>query len=230
MKLALVERFRSVQGEGWNAGRDALFIRFAGCNLDCVFADGAVCDTPWEKPREKTDLAAVLGWVEAEAEAESMVVVTGGEPTMAPAFDALVTGIRDLGVYVAVETNGTLWRDGLAVADHVTVSPKDGPGIRHGFKLPNRAADPTPHPKVLALPPHEYRFVITGPDDPAPPYHPAQRGHYLSPAFEDDGTGLYYMEHGPRVVPGAAARCMEIVNADPRWRISLQTHKFLNVR
>lgn len=242
--LPLVEKFHTVQGEGYNAGRDAMFIRFAGCNLDCVFADGAVCDTPWEKPQEKLTLEDTLAWVDAEtahhddrdllrnAEPEQwpMVVLTGGEPTMAKAFDELVRGLRERLVYIAVETNGTIWRDGLLECDHVTVAPKDGPEISHGHKLKGRDHDPTVHPQVRSMIPDEYRYVISGPDTPVPPYHPARRGNYLSPAFEADGSGQYHFHHGGRIIPGAAERCMEIVRADPRWRISLQTHKFLGVR
>lgn len=237
MRLPLVERFHSVQGEGWNAGRSALFIRFAGCNLDCVFADGSVCDTPWEKPQEKVELKELVDWVDEaldkvdiglDPETWPMVVITGGEPTIAPAFDALVEELLTLPVYIAVETNGTRWRPALKLVHHVTVSPKDN--VKHGYKLPNRDMDPTMDPRVWALPPDEYRYVITRRDEPVPPVHPVRRATYVSPAFEDDGQGTYYLEHGARMVPGAVERCLEIVQQDPRFRISLQTHKFLGVR
>jgi 7-carboxy-7-deazaguanine synthase len=240
-RLALVERFVSVQGEGGNAGRAALFIRFAGCNLDCHFADGSICDTPWRKAREKLTFDEVMQWCIEERHKlaprqkvwsnvahgqRHMVIITGGEPTMAPMFDKLVEGLKAQSFFVAAESNGTIWREGLRKLDYLVVSPKDR--VRHVKML---ADSPKVHPRILTLPPAEWRFVISNRDDEAPTYHPG-RYHFVSPALLADGTGMEHQDpaYFPRFVPGAVERCSEIVQQDPRWRISLQTHKWMRVR
>jgi organic radical activating enzyme len=227
MKAALVERFYSVQGEGANAGRPALFIRFAGCNLDCVFADGAICDTPWRKATEKVKVHDLLTWVDqvwkysggTSWSIAPIVILTGGEPTMSPAFSLLVPKLKQAGYYVAVESNGTIWREVLRLVDWLVVSPKDE--VDHAAPLDQ----PDLHPDVEALPPHEYRYVIAG-DSPTPPYRSGSV-HYLSPAVLSNGDGALGFEG---FADGAVDRCMEIQRKDPRWRLSLQTHKFMALR
>jgi organic radical activating enzyme len=244
--LALVEYFYSVQGEGANTGRAAFFIRFAGCNLNCVFADGAICDTPWQKAREKLTIDQLIFWMKTQLEAHikhphdglggrmidwfylpqeqlPIVILTGGEPTMAPAFDELVKALKHWHFTVAVESNGTRWREGLEQVDHLVVSPKDR--ISHN----NPLGSPELDPRVVALPPAEYRYVITGADDTVPPFYPAAN-HFVSPALASDGSGMENLTGTPSFAPGAVDRCLEIVQADPRWRLSLQTHKWILVR
>lgn len=243
--VALVEKFVSVQGEGRNSGRAAIFVRLAGCNLDCKFADGARCDTPWEKAREKTTVGEVISWASAQKtdairkhlitnkEHQIMLVLTGGEPTMSPAFDHLVHGARLANFYVAVETNGTIWKEGLKKCHWVTCSPKHK--IAHGKPLHK----PTEHTleqiiggvdrRVLEMGVHEWRYVISGKDDPIPQYAWGMK-HYISPAINADGSGEEWKTGFPGFVPGALERCLEIVHEDPRWAISLQTHKFMGVR
>lgn len=66
-RVGLVEQFYSIQGEGRNTGRPAVFVRFAGCNLACNFSDDPEdnpipCDTPWMKAREKKTVGEILSW------------------------------------------------------------------------------------------------------------------------------------------------------------------------
>lgn len=239
--LALVERFISVQGEGRNAGRAAAFIRFAGCNLDCVFADGSICDTPWRKANEKIRLDDLAVWVKENLPVSNriaqynrndvpMVVLTGGEPTMAPAFDDTVSMFHALGYYVAVETNGTKFRETFSILNWITVSPKVD--IHHANPLHRHARPGTLDPAVVRWKPHEYRYVITGRGDAIPPFDDnGFSQHYVSPALMADGSGLE-AQRGiiPAFVEGAVDRCIEIVQQDPRWKISLQTHKWMLVR
>jgi hypothetical protein len=76
----------------------------------------------------------------------------------------------------------------------------------------------------------EYRYVITGREDPVPPFAPAFR-HYVSPAVIADGFGMEWKTGKfPGFVSGAMERCLEIVWQDPRWRISTQQHKVWGVR
>lgn len=224
-ELPLVEYFRSVQGEGTNAGRDAWFIRFAGCNLDCVFADGAVCDTPWQQVAVRVQLGALVEWMDAGGfrKPGSMVVLTGGEPTLHPAFDTVVATLRRQGRYVAVETNGTRWRRSLPDVNWITVSPKDDTGQHQHVRTGTTTLDDA----LVRHRPNEYRHVIA-PDSPIPLLRPVRPSgaRYLSPAFEADGSG--YLRSRP--VEGAVERCLEIIAADPAWRLSLQVHKLIGVR
>lgn len=228
--VSLIEKFVSIQGEGRNVGRLAIFIRFAGCNLDCVFADGSICDTPWRKANEKLDYEALVSWAQDQLspnvtfnkEEAPMAILTGGEPTMQPKFNWLVDDLNDMGYYTAVETNGTIWKAGLESLDWVVVSPKLN--VAHAGAL----SSPELHSDVIILA-DEWRYVISDRDEVAPPFYAGLR-HYLSPAIISDGTGLEWKSGFPGFVPGALERCMEIVREDPRWRLSMQAHKIWGVR
>ena len=110
--------FYSIQGEGHNTGRAAVFIRFAGCNLRCGF-----CDTEFDTYREMTDeeiIAEVSRYKVSRCE-NSLVVLTGGEPTL-QADEAFVDLLHQHGFEVAMESNGT--RPAPQNLDWLTVSPK----------------------------------------------------------------------------------------------------------
>ena len=115
-KYRVNEIFYSVQAEGRNAGRAAVFVRFSGCNLSCPF-----CDTNHEPFREMTglEIEREVGRITASVEGPwPMVVFTGGEPTLQLAEDDELC----VGMFRAVETNGLLpvpsW------IDWTTISPK----------------------------------------------------------------------------------------------------------
>ena len=105
--------FYSLQGEGHNTGRAAVFVRFAGCNLRCSF-----CDTEFDTYREMSDeeiLAAISGYP------ARFVVLTGGEPTL-QVDGAFIELLHQHGYEVAMESNGT--RPAPRNLDWLTVSPK----------------------------------------------------------------------------------------------------------
>ena len=108
------EIFHSLQGEGCNSGSAAVFLRLAGCNLQCPF-----CDTDHRDGTLMSEDQAA----EACAQWDTpLVVVTGGEPAL-QLNPALVDALHRRGKHIAVETNGTLpLPDGI---DWVTLSPKD---------------------------------------------------------------------------------------------------------
>lgn len=240
MVIPLIEVFHSIQGEGTNAGQSAIFIRFAGCNLDCVFADGSVCDTPWRKPRMKLsldDLEGVVrdfecGW-KKQKHRNPWIILTGGEPTAAPAFNQVVERFHR-SHRIAVETNGTRWRDTLRMVEHVCVSPKNIAGITHAKPT---ADSTTPDSMVVAIA-RELRFVVTGRHMTLPRIPPATRDDvdlFVSPAVIADGMGMeiaQYLESGtvPMFVEGAAERCLEIIRENARWKLSVQMHKWLMLR
>lgn len=112
--LPINEIFRSLQGEGYDAGRPCVFVRLAGCHLSCPW-----CDTPYTwKPgvfgpeeRRPMALAAVLEAVAAFG--LPRVEVTGGEPLLHPATPALLEALAEAGYEVSLETSGTLSVAGL---------------------------------------------------------------------------------------------------------------------
>lgn len=211
------ELFYTLQGEGSNAGRPAVFCRFAGCNLwtgreedrhraVCTFCDtdfvGVGPDGGRFADAEALADAVLSRWPRVEggraAGGRPLVVCTGGEPLLQldePAIEAL----HRRGFAVAVETNGTqLAPAGL---DHVCVSPKAGAPLRltsgDELKLVFPQREPEAHPE---------RFV-----------HLPFREFWLQPM------------DGPRLAENteaAIAYCL----ANPQWRLSVQTHKVVGVR
>lgn len=220
MTYVVKEIFYTLQGEGINAGRPAVFCRFSGCNLwtgreaDRSRATCQFCDTDFvgvgpDGGRFATADAladAVLArWPRvAESMAQGgrpLVVCTGGEPLLQldePAIDAL----HARGFEVAVETNGT--QPAPAGLDHICVSPKAGAPLvltrGHELKLvyPQAHADGDPS-----------RFTSLQFDQ-----------FFLQPL--DTGDALTTHAN----VRAAVAYCL----AHPQWRLSLQTHKLLGIR
>ncbi|MGA2327566.1 MAG: 7-carboxy-7-deazaguanine synthase QueE [Bryobacteraceae bacterium] len=116
--MRIAEIFYSVQGEGGLAGVPSVFVRSSGCNLRCVW-----CDTPyasWQPEGVDHPVSSVLEDV-ARLGARH-VVVTGGEPMIAPDIVALTEGLRRLRLRVTIETAGTVFAP--VVCDLMSISPK----------------------------------------------------------------------------------------------------------
>ncbi len=210
MSYAVKEIFLTLQGEGAQAGRTAVFCRFSGCNLwsgreaDRGSAVCRFCDTDFVgldgtlggRYPDAADLAGRIAATWGSREGRRFVVLTGGEPLL-QVDDSLVDALHAVGFEVAVETNGTL--DAPAGLDWICVSPKAGSvlRIRSG---------------------HELKLVF--PQDGAAPEA------YADLDFER--LSLSPMD-GPDIVANArraVAYCIE----NPRWRLSVQTHKHLGIR
>lgn len=116
----LVEIFKSLQGEGRNMGRPCVFVRFAGCNLNCPWCDTDVTER----------FALSLEDLVAEIKSHDCpnVILTGGEPTCVEGMEELVAALRRSGTerptWIAVETNGTNDVAWLKEVDYVACSPK----------------------------------------------------------------------------------------------------------
>ncbi|MBE7728219.1 7-carboxy-7-deazaguanine synthase [Komagataeibacter sp. FXV3] len=210
MSYTVKEIFPTLQGEGAQAGRTAVFCRFAGCNLwsglerDRDRATCRFCDTDFigtDGPgggrfvdAEQLADAIAAQWPGPDRKA-AFVVFTGGEPLL-QLDDALVTAIHAHGFEIAVETNGTLPApDGI---DWICVSPKAGAELvqTHG---------------------HELKLVYPQPD-----------------LLPDQVAGLDFqqfwlqpMDNANRVrnTADAVTYCMH----HPQWRLSLQTHKLIGI-
>lgn len=94
--------FHTIQGEGPFTGHPAVFVRLAGCNLQCP-----ACDTDYTSNRWTSSPAGVLEYVQEQKQAPSLVVITGGEP-FRQNIHPLVAALLDAGYTVQIETNGTL--------------------------------------------------------------------------------------------------------------------------
>jgi 7-carboxy-7-deazaguanine synthase (Cx14CxxC type) len=206
------EIFYTLQGEGANAGRPAVFCRFAGCNLwsgreadradaTCRFCDTDFVGTDGPGGGRFADAAALAeavraAWpANATGRARPLVVCTGGEPLL-QLDDAAVEALHRVGFEVAVETNGT--RTAPAGLDWICVSPKAGAPLvlTRGDELklvyPQRGAEPERFRGLEFT--HFFLQPMDGPDQTA------------NTALAVD----YCLRH-------------------PEWRLSLQTHKLLGI-
>ena len=194
------ELFLTLQGEGAQAGRAAVFCRFAGCNLwsgreqDRDTAVCQFCDTDFVGGTRYTDADQLAAAIEAAWDGGATrryVVFTGGEP-MLQLDPALLDAVHRHGFETAIETNGTLaLADGL---DWVCVSPKAGAAlaVQAGDEIKVVFPQPALDLDVLAALPFEH--------------------HWLSPM---DGPNL------ARNTADAAAYCLR----HPTWRLNIQAHK-----
>jgi 7-carboxy-7-deazaguanine synthase len=116
--LKIAELFYSVQGEGSLVGVPSVFIRTSGCNLRCVW-----CDTPYTSWNpEGADLSPDQILSETELYPAKYVVVTGGEPMIAPEITRLTELLRERGLHITVETAGTVFKP--VACDLMSISPK----------------------------------------------------------------------------------------------------------
>ncbi|HEY1240576.1 MAG TPA: 7-carboxy-7-deazaguanine synthase QueE [Bryobacteraceae bacterium] len=116
MKIA--ELFYSLQGEGSLVGVPSVFVRTSGCNLRCAW-----CDTPytsWQPEGAELSLDRIVD--EVKAHPARHVVVTGGEPMIAPEIIPLTERLRRLGLHITIETAGTVFQP--VACDLMSISPK----------------------------------------------------------------------------------------------------------
>ena len=214
MTYSVKEIYYTLQGEGANAGRPAVFLRFSGCNLWSGTEEGRAkgtggcaqwCDTNFVgtdgpgggKFKLATALAAAVKdrWPASEPAGTPLVVCTGGEPLLQ--LDVpLIAALHEAGFLVAVETNGTITPPpGI---DWLTVSPKAGATlkIKSGQELklvyPQQGMEP-------------YRFAKMD-----------FLHHYLQPLDNADAS---------LNSRSAITYCLD----NPLWRLSIQTHKVIGI-
>ena len=210
MSYAVKEIFLTLQGEGMQAGRPAVFCRFAGCNLwsgreqDRADAVCQFCDTDFVgtdgtlggRYATADDLAARIAATWGPDTGHRFVVLTGGEP-MLQIDDALIAALHARDFMIAVETNGTL--PAPSGIDWICVSPKADTelAIRQGHEL-----------KLV------YPQVQNAPED------------YTTLAFQHF---LLQPMDGPDLAQNTA-RAIDYCLRHPQWRLSVQTHKTIGIR
>jgi 7-carboxy-7-deazaguanine synthase len=206
---AVKEMFLTLQGEGMQVGRRAVFLRFAGCNLwsgreeDRADAQCKFCDTDfvgingdnggrYPDAEVLADRAAAL-WGDFE---EAFIVMTGGEPLL-QVDDVLIAALKAQGFEIAVETNGT--QPAPEGIDWICVSPKAGTEVvlRKGNEL--KLVWPQTGLNPLDLESWDFDHFLIQPMD----------GPNLSSARE---------------------AAIEFILEHPKWRLSTQTHKIVGIR
>ncbi|MGL4288618.1 MAG: 7-carboxy-7-deazaguanine synthase [Phreatobacter sp.] len=210
MSYAVKEIFLTLQGEGAQAGRAAVFCRFSGCNLwsgreeDRASAQCRFCDTDFVgmdgtrggRYATAQALAAALAAEWRGARERRFCVLTGGEPLL-QVDEALIGALHAEGFTIAVETNGTI--EAPAGLDWICVSPKAG------TELKQRRGD-------------ELKLVF--------PQAEAMPERFCGLDF-----GFFCLQpmDGPEAAANtdaAVAYCLE----NPQWRLSVQTHKAIGIR
>jgi len=209
MTYSVKEIFLTLQGEGGQAGKAAVFCRFAGCNLwtgreqdrakaVCTFCDTDFVGTDGENGGKFATPDALVDVIEAQwtgGPDDRLVVCTGGEPLL-QLDQALIAALHARGFMIAVETNGTV--EAPEGIDWVCVSPKaDAP--------------------VVQTRGQEIKLVF-----------PQEKA--LPERFEGLDFERFYLQpmdgpHRDRNTQLAVAYCL----SHPQWRLSVQTHKYLGL-
>jgi 7-carboxy-7-deazaguanine synthase (Cx14CxxC type) len=211
MSYTVKEIFYTLQGEGANAGKAAVFCRFSGCNLwtgreeDRSRAVCQFCDTDFVgvgpdggrfATPESLAAAIATAWRGTDSMEERFVVCTGGEPLL-QVDEALIDAIHETGFTIAVETNGTKFAP--PSIDWICVSPKAGAPL-------------------IQTSGNELKLVFPQPDAMPEKFE----------MLEFENFFLQPMD-GPRVRENTQL-AVEYCMSHPRWRLSLQTHKLLGIR
>ena len=124
--LPVVEIFGpTVQGEGPDAGKPAYFVRFGGCDYRCSWCDSMHAVQPAEvrANAERLSVGQILNKVDELPDGPELVVISGGNPALLDLTE-LVAEFRHSGKRIAVETQGSRWREWLANVDRLVISPK----------------------------------------------------------------------------------------------------------
>ncbi len=209
MSYAVKEIFLTLQGEGAQAGRRAVFLRFAGCNLwsgreedrataTCQFCDTDFVGTNGENGAKYADAAALADKVQSlwgEADGTPYVVITGGEP-MLQLDAALVDALHARGFEIGVESNGTL--PAVPGIDWLCISPKAGSDVVQTRGNELKLVWPQPGSDWKSMESWSFDHFLIQPMDSV------ARAENLQAAIQ------FVMDH-------------------PKWRLSLQNHKALGL-
>lgn len=195
--LPLMEEFYSLQGEGYNTGKPAYFIRVGGCDMGCAWCD---VKESWNASLHPLTLTSEIVERAATAPAKA-VVVTGGEPVLYN-LDFLCKGLKNHGVLTYLETAGV--RPLTGTWDWICLSPKKG-------RLPLAQYFETAD---------ELKVIICNEGDFKWAERNAKRCHpecklFLQPEWSVAGKIM------PVIV--------NYIKEHPKWRMSLQSHKYMNI-
>ncbi|HQR42786.1 MAG TPA: 7-carboxy-7-deazaguanine synthase QueE [Gemmatales bacterium] len=162
--MRIAEIFHSVQGEGMLVGMPSVFVRTSGCNLRCSF-----CDTPytsWNPEGSSWSVNAVIEQVKRYN--CQHVVVTGGEPLIAPEMEELCQLLKQAGYHITIETAATVFKP--LAADLMSLSPKlanSTPGVETGW-ADRHDRERINLPVIQQFLDHyecQFKFVMDAPED-----------------------------------------------------------------
>lgn len=195
--LPLMEEFYTIQGEGFNTGKAAYFIRLGGCDVGCHW-----CDVKESWDAEVHPLTPIENIVsKVEKLPAKAVVVTGGEPLLYN-LDKLTSQLKSIGVKTFIETSAAYPLTGNW--DWICISPKK-------FKKPQ--------PEILKLA-GELKVIIFNKTD----FEWAEKHAVLC----GENTKLYLQPEWSKR-DEMTPLIIEYVKKHPKWEISLQTHKYMNI-
>ena len=219
--LPLVEKFHSLQGEGFHTGKSAFFIRLAGCNVGCSW-----CDTKHSWDKEKYPLIPIKKIINeikrARLKGASFLVITGGEPlqhnldNFCEAINIETSKDKQNPIKIHIETSGVSKISGNF--DWITLSPK-----RH--LLPkNYFLENCNELKIIINDQKDIDFAIDIKEEIVSKYQKSSsklnfnkldKKYYLQPAWKNEqGFSL----------------TVDFIKNNPEWNLSLQTHKYLNIK
>ncbi|MEM7041134.1 MAG: 7-carboxy-7-deazaguanine synthase QueE [Bacteroidota bacterium] len=196
--VPIMEHFYTLQGEGFWAGTPAYFIRFAGCDVGCVWCD---VKESWEVAEDQyMEIAALVA--EVKASGARHVVITGGEPTTYD-LGPITQALKDAGLKTHIETAGVYPLTGHF--DWVTLSPKKfKPALKENFDLAHEL-------KVIVYNRHDLKWA----QEQAAKCDPARTMLLLQPEWSKRAD----LQH----------EIIEFIKANPDWKLSVQTHKYVNI-
>ena len=219
--LPLVEKFHSLQGEGFHTGKSAFFIRLAGCNVGCSW-----CDTKHSWDQKKYPLISIKKIVneikKAQKKGASFLVITGGEPlhhnldNLCQTINQETSKGEENRIKIHIETSGVNKISGNY--DWITLSPK-----RH---LPPKTyfLENCNELKIVINDQKDIDFAIDIKQKITKKYHKlSKKGdfyklnkkYYLQPAWENKNS---------------FSLTIDFIKQNPEWELSLQTHKYLNIK
>lgn len=200
--LPVMEHFYTIQGEGFHQGKAAYFIRLGGCDVGCAWCD---VKESWDAAKHPAfNVNTIVGFAEqgsAGHAGEVLAVITGGEPLMHN-LDQLTEGLKEKGFHTNIETSGSHPLSGHW--DWICLSPKK-------FKAPL--------PEVTAAA-DELKVVVFNRSDFA------WAEQYAAQVKE---SCLLFLQPEWSKAAEMMPMIVEYVKLHPRWRISLQVHKYMNV-
>ena len=219
--LPLVEKFHSLQGEGFHTGKSAFFIRLAGCNVGCSW-----CDTKHSWDQKKYPLISIKQIINeikrAREKGASFLVITGGEPlhhnldNLCRKINEETSNERQNPIKIHVETSGVNKISGNF--DWITLSPK-----RH-FPPQKYFLENCHELKIIINDQKDIDFAIDIKQKITDKYRTSKatrnfykltKKYYLQPAWgNDSGFSL----------------TIDFVKNNPDWNLSLQTHKYLKIK
>lgn len=200
--LPVMEHFYTIQGEGFHQGRAAYFVRLGGCDVGCVWCDVKDSWDASKHPLHTVDEIVNMAVTGSPEKREDVIaVITGGEPLMHH-LDKLTAALKNKGFKTNIETSGAHPLSGHW--DWICLSPKK-------FKAPL---------KEVIDAAHELKVVIFNKSDFdwAEKYAALVNPHCL----------LYLQPEWDKAVE-VTPKMIEYIKQHPKWRISLQIHKYINV-